>query len=144
MLNKQLWDRKPDLSPFQHLFLGLMEAVKNMRSIDCQVFRGQQDLYVDSSTYDIGKTVMWRAFTSVSTNRSIAESFANTGRHPTMFIVDGLPSYASADLKEISKFPEESELLVRPVRPNLPTSLNRALIHTSTPMILNKRVKRRA
>ena len=66
------------------------------------MFRGQPDLY--GASYQPGERVLWQSFTSVSTDRCVAERFAahsaqgSTG--PAMLIVDGLPAYATANLQQ--------------------------------------------
>jgi len=83
------------------------------------LYRGQDRLY--GKELAVGGSMTWQAFASVTTEESVAKSFAATlcGISPTapggvLFVLSGVPPSVGGCLEELSEFPNEGELLLPP------------------------------
>ena len=108
-------DSKVDtLGPFCFL---LWRHVRSNRADDKDqvVYRGMQltDEMLDEYKATIGRIIFWRAFSSTTKNRKVAEQFGNT-----LFIIavkyNEMHMSELSDISSLSLYPQEEEVLLNP------------------------------
>ena len=87
-----------------------------------EVYRGVSRNKVDVAFYEQakrdGEQVQWNAFTSTSRSRDVALRFAKReGDGGVLFVITREPTHAAAaDVRSVSQFPDEQEVLLLPMQ----------------------------
>jgi len=82
---------------------------------EAELWRGQDKIYGKDVT--VGANLSWESFTSVSTEESVAKSFAKgaeADQPGVLFKITGVSGAVGACLQTLSEFPSESEILLPP------------------------------
>ena len=120
MMNGNCRDNDPPSNLGEFIFASILShhhRLNKYRHFIGKTYRGMNLKQSDLDQYQQGKFILTRTFLSSSTDQTIAESFLNSKElinYPVLCIYHIRNSLSTIDVHQISKYPNEKEILIIP------------------------------